>query len=163
MIRVVAISYFIYKMAFSDPNLNWDQLFEIENSSPGVMTGDILVKVVFGLIFIMYIGYQVMQAISEYRQKESKKNPLRLVSIIWSILFYPIVLASLFNVNLEIDNTSIGEYLIEFYTVSTILGVAAAIITLIMDIKILKLIKEKKNPPDLNSKPGNLKALNTLI
>lgn len=143
VMRIIAVLYFIYKMAFSDPNLNWSKLLEFDNSSPGAMTGDIFIKVVFGFVFIAFLVYQTKQAVSEFRQKASEKSRLRLISIIWSFMFYPVAFKSLFNVNLEIYNTSITDYLFEFYTVSTIIGVTAGIIVIIRDIKILR--RRRKN------------------
>ena len=57
----------------------------------------------------------------------------------------PYTTSSLFNVNLEIDNTSITSYLIEFYTISTVVGVTAGIIIMIKDIQTLKQLRNNKN------------------
>ncbi|GAB5530466.1 MAG: hypothetical protein Roseis3KO_22430 [Roseivirga sp.] len=147
VLRVIAILYFIYKMAFSDPSLNWSSLLDFDNSSPGVMAGDIFIKLLFGLIFIAFILYQLRQAALGLKQITPKKDRLRLISIIWSFLFFPMALISLFNVNLEFDNTSITSYLIEFYTISTVVGVTAGIIITIKDIQTLKQLRNSKNAP----------------
>lgn len=143
--RLLAVLYFIYKMAFSDPNFHWNQLFEIDNSSSGAMVGDVFVKILLGFIFISFIYYQLKQAISEFKQTRPKKERLRLISLIWSFLFFPAVFLSLFNVNLKVDNTSIGEYLMEFYTVSTIIGVIAGITVIINDLGIIRQTRKNKN------------------
>lgn len=57
----------------------------------------------------------------------------------------PYTTSSLFNVNLEIDNTSITSYLIEFYTISTVVGVTTGIIIMIKDIQTLKQLRNNKN------------------
>jgi len=144
-IRTIAVLYFIYKMAFSDPNLNWRELIEFDNSSAGRMTGDIFIKVVFGLIFIAFIIYQFRQAKSESRQKASSSDRLRLLSIIWSLIFYSLAAASIFNVTPEVSNTSFMNYLTELYTVSTLIGVAAGAFVIIRDIKIFRHLKNNKN------------------
>lgn len=131
-------------MAFSDPNLGWNRFLEIDNSSSGAMAGDLFIKIVFGLIFIAFVVFQLKQAISEFRQKEPKKDRFRLVSLIWSFLFYSIALKSLFNVNLKMDQTSIGNYLMEFYSIATIIGVSTGVIVIIRDIQILKQLKKNK-------------------
>lgn len=145
VLRIIAILYFFYKMAFSDPNLNWSKLLDFDNSSTGAMAGDIFIKVLFGLIFIAFILYQLRQFTADFKQIKPKKDRLRLISIIWSFLFFPMALMSLFNVNLENDNTSITNYLLEFYTMSTAIGVTAGIIIMIKDIQILKQLRNNKN------------------
>lgn len=145
VLRIIAVLYFIYKIAISDPNLNWRRLLDFDNSSAGSMAGDIFIKVFFGLIFIAFILYQLRQSASDFKEITPKKDRLRLISIIWSFLFFTIALMSLFNVNLEIDNTSITSYLIEFYTISTVVGVTAGIIIMIKDIQILKQLRNNKN------------------
>lgn len=145
VLRIIAVLYFIYKMAFSDPNLNWNRLLDFDNSSSGAMAGDIFIKVLFGLIFIAFILYQLRQSASDFKQITAKKDRLRLISIIWSFLFFPMALISLFNVDLEIGNISITSYLIEFYTISTVVGVTAGIIIMIKDIQILRQLRNNKN------------------
>jgi drug/metabolite transporter (DMT)-like permease len=132
-------------MAFSDPNLKWSSLFKFDHSSTGELVGFVFVNVLFGLIFIAFIIYQLRQSVSEIRQSTPKKDRLRLISVIWSLLFFPMVFMSLFNVNLEISNTSITSYLIEFYTLSTIVGVTAGILVVIKDIRLLKQLRKDKN------------------
>jgi len=144
VLRIIAVLYFIYKMAFSDPNLNWSKLLDIDTSSPGAMAGDIFSKVLFGLIFITFVLYQFRQTISDFRQIKPRKDKLRLVSVIWSLLFFPISLLSLFNVIQEIDSTSIASYLMEFYTISTLVGVTAGIIILIKNIQIRRQLRKTK-------------------
>ncbi len=141
LFRIFAVSYFVYKMAFSDPNLHWTKLLELHYSSSGEMVGDIFMKIVFGLIFIAFISYQIKQGLLEFKQKTPTKNRLRLLSIIWSFLFYPLALSSLFNVNLKISNTNLTDYLFEFYTVVTIIGVIAGLVVAIKDITSLTKIK----------------------
>ncbi|MGB0868396.1 MAG: hypothetical protein ACPGSD_02255 [Flavobacteriales bacterium] len=143
--RIITVLYFIYKMVFADPNSDWSRLFDIDNSSIGAMVGDIFIKVLFGLIFIAFILYQLRQSVSDFKQSTLKKDRLRLISIIWSLLFYPLALISIINVNLEITNTSFTSYLIEFYTLSTVIGVTTGIIILIKDIQIQKELKKNKN------------------
>ena len=142
VLRIIAVLYFIYKVVFSDPNLDWNSLFDFNTSSAGELVGDIFIRVFFGLIFIAFVLYQLRQSVSDLKRISPKKDRLRLTSVIFSFLFFPLALFSLFNVNLEYDNTSITSYLLEFYTISTIIGVTAGIFVLIKDIQILRQLRK---------------------
>ncbi len=144
-VRTTSVLYFIYKMAFSDPDLDWHQVMEFDGSSAGRMTGDIVAKMVFGFIFVSFILYQFRQAKSEFRQQASSKDRLRLLSMIWSLIFYPVAAASLFNIHFKVDNSNFIDYLTNFYTVSTLIGVAAGAIVIIRDIKIFRGLKKNRN------------------
>lgn len=145
IMRTIAVLYFIYKMAFSDPNLDWSKLIEFDNSSTGTLVGNIFIKVVFGFIFIAFLIYQFRQAKAEFSQTANRKDKLRLLSIVWSTLFYVLAALSIVNVNLDHDNISVIDYLTEFYTVSTIVGVITGIIVTIRDIKIFAQRRKNKN------------------
>jgi len=143
-LRMISILYIIYKVFFSDLNLDWSKIIEFDNSSAAALTGDILIRVLFGFIFVTFIIYQFRQSKLEFRQKINRRSKLRLLSITWSILFYLLATISIFNVNLENENTMFIEYLTEFYTVSTIIGVIAGLIVIVRDIKIFALLRKNK-------------------
>lgn len=145
VMRIVVVLYFIYKMAFSDPNLDWNKITEFNYSSQSTLIVDVLLKVLFGFIFISFIIYQYRQAMSEFSQKANTKDMLRLLSIVWSTLFYFTVTKGVVNVNLAQYNVRLIDYLTEFYTASTIVGVIAGIIATTQDIRIMVQIRKNKN------------------
>jgi len=142
ILRIIMLCYFVYKMVFANANFKWNSIFELDNSSAGTLTGEIIVKVFFAYVIVAYFIYQTRQMIAEFSKCEPQKFKFRTLSIIFSNLFFPITALSLFNISIDFNKSSLISYLLEFYTIATIIGVIAAVLVAIEDVRILLLLRK---------------------
>lgn len=80
--------------------------------------------------------------IAEFSKCEPQNFKFRTLSVIFSNLFFSIAALSLFNISIDFNKSSIISYLSEFYTIATIIGVIAAVLVTIEDVRILLLLKK---------------------
>lgn len=137
-LRLLLLTYIFYKMFLSGSN-DWMMIKELENKDHINISGRVIGHLffVFGTFFLfgLLYFYQIRQILVEVgRSVKPINNKVRMYSIIFASTFFLLSSVSLFNVNLS--NTSLVEYLIEFYTVFTSISVTASVIVIVRDIKL---------------------------
>ena len=141
--RIVGVLYFIYKMVFSDPTWSIFDLYKLNTTSAATLLAGIIFYTLFSAFLLGLLWYQLRQAKYEYQGEGLRKDLLRLFSVLWSLVFYPLALWSVLKINLVAAQISLIEYLIEFYTLATLIGSTAGLVALIKDIKIIIALRRR--------------------
>ena len=142
-LRILILIYFFYKMFLSDPSGPFTGLFEFEGKSAGRIAGETLAYLLFFATFGLFYFYQISQGLIEMKGgTEIKKIRFRMFSIVFSIIFFFLFGLSLINVNFpEIE---IVSYLIELYTLFTLIAIIASIKVIVTDIKLYRAARQVK-------------------
>ncbi|MFM9945493.1 MAG: hypothetical protein ACKVQB_09705 [Bacteroidia bacterium] len=146
--RIIILLYFFYKVYLAYWTLYVSDRLGL-NANPGTMSGTYVGFILIAFIFGAFCFYQIRQSIIEIRHiTATKKIRFRLLSIIFSIIFFTLSATSI--VNLDFSQIEILDYLIEFYTLFTLVAFLSSIIVTMEDINLYRELRQKSRLFSLN-------------
>jgi len=155
--RIVILGYIIYKMLLSSPLPSFSSIFRLEELNQktgggyaGHITGTIIVITLFSFLFGTFFFYHIKQGISEFKnEKVYLKRRFRLISILFTSIFFLVAGLSLFNTGSQ-DITillKLNSWL-DFYTIFTLVSTMTAFFIVFSDIKIYRMSKKVRTHHD---------------